>query len=138
MSDLDSVRTTLRTLAEVRDGPFYSLWVGLPRDNACPMPQIDFRIYQVADSADTSLSIWVSAIRADGAEVSWGVSLITTSKSFVVTALVEISDGDTTHEVFTRSADTRNSNEASRLIHQFANEVCAELGPLADKDDNDG
>ena len=138
MSDLESVREILRTLAEVRDGPFYSLWSGLPRQSGRPMPQIDFRIYQVADSSDASLSIWVSTIMTDGVEVTWGVSLITSPKSFLVTALVEIFDDDKPHEVLARSADTQDSGEASRLIRKFANEVCAELGPLAGKVDNEG
>ena len=137
MSDLDSVRELLRTLAEVRDGPFYALWAKLPRHSGRPMPRFDFRIYQVADGTDASLNIGVSVTRSDFAEVSWGVSLITTPKSFVVTASVEILDGDNIQEVFARSADTRDSREAARLIRQFADEACAELGPLADEVDKE-
>jgi hypothetical protein len=137
MSDLDNVREILRTLAEVRDGPFYSLYVGLTHHSVRPMPQIDFRIYKVADSAETSLHIWVSTTRTDWAEVSWGVSLTTTPKSFVVAASVEISDGDEIHEVFARLANTQDCSEASKFLRQFANEVCAELGPLEDKADKE-
>ena len=125
MSDVSGIRGIFRALAEARDGPFYSLWVELTYRIKHPLPDIGFRIYKVADSVETALGVWVSAIRPDGAEVSWAVGLETTSESLTITASVDISDDDGTHQVFERSTDTKDASEASTVIRAFAGEVCA-------------
>ena len=137
MSDVESVREILRTLAEVRDGPFYSLWVELTYRIKHPLPQIGFRIFQVADSAEAILGVGVSATRPDGAEIGWSVGLETAPGSLVVSASVDLSDDKGNQEVFVRRADTQSCAEASKLIRKYASEVCAELGPIKDKRNNE-
>lgn len=136
MSDVGGIRAIFRALAEVRDGPFYSLWVELTYRIKHPLPGIGFRIYKVADSVEAALGVWVSAVRPDGAEVSWSVVLKTTSESIVITASVDISDDDGTRQVFGRSADTGDAGEASTLIRVFAGEVCAKRDFLAGETEN--
>ena len=126
MSDLYSVREILRALAEVRDGPFYSLYVDLTYRIKQPVPTINFRIFQVADSHEAVLGVGVSAIRPDGADVGWSLGIETASGSLVITATVEISNKQGTHEVFVLSADTTDPRQASTLIRTYASEVCAE------------
>lgn len=136
MSDVESVRVILRALAEVRDGPFYSLFIELRHHIQHPAPEIGFRIYRVADSAEVTLGVWVSAIRHDGAEVNWAVSLETVQGSFIVRGSVEISDDKGYEEVFVREADTQSCAEASELIREYASEVCAELKFVTDQAKN--
>jgi hypothetical protein len=126
MSDLESVRHILRTLAEVRDGPFYSLWIDLGYRIKHPSPNIGFRIYRVADSAEAYLVVWVSATRADQVEVCWSVTIQTTHESLIITAGVEITDDNGTHQEYERTAETMDWRQACVLIRGYASEVCAE------------
>ena len=127
MSDVESVREILRALAEVRDGPFYSLYIELNQRIRHPAPELGFRIYKVAYNAEATLGVWLSAIRPDGAEVGWSVSLETVQGSLIVSASVEISDDKGTRGVFAREVETKSCAEASRLIREYASEVCAQL-----------
>ena len=138
VSDVDGVRAILRALAEARDGPFYALFVDLTAVIKKPLPQLGFRIYRVADSDQAMLGLWVSAIRPDGPEVSWSLVLETPPGSLVVTASIEISDDEGTHEVFKRSAETAHLSEAPSLISRYAVEVCAERRFLAEDFDSGG
>ena len=126
MSDVDSIREVLRALAEVRDGPFKSLHTDLTYRIQRPLPQINFRIYQVADSKEAYLVVGVSATRPDGEEVSWSLSIETSAGSLIVTAAVEVSYEQGYRQVFERSESTTDSRQAASLIHAYAVEVCRE------------
>ncbi len=131
MSDVGSIRGIFRALADARNGPFYSLWVELTYRIKHPVPGIGFRIYKVTDSVEAMLSVWVSAIRPDGSEVSWSVSLQTASESLIISASVNVADDDGIYQVFERSAGTKDAKEASTLLRVFAGEVCAKRDLLA-------
>jgi hypothetical protein len=113
---LDAVREILRAIAEVRDGSFYRLWVDLTYQIKHPIPTIGFRIYQVADSDEAILGVWVSAVLPDGAEISWSVSLHTASEDIGVETSVSITDDDSTREVYGQVAHTTDPGEASSLL----------------------
>jgi hypothetical protein len=123
--EVEGIRQLLRALAEVRDGPFYSLWVDMTYRVKQPMPQFVFRIFQVNDGINAVLSVNVSAYRADGAEVSWGVGLNTVD-SLNVYGGIEIDDKDGTREVFECSEIAASPKMAAEIIRRFAQEVCAQ------------
>jgi hypothetical protein len=127
MSDVEIIRNILRTFADVRNGPFYSLYVNLMNHAKNPVPSIDFRIYPVAESTQAYLVVAVTGTRPDGVEVCWSISLETEQISLVITAAIEVSEDHGWREVFRRSAHTLDSQEASTLIRSLGREVCAEL-----------
>ena len=126
MSEVEGIREILRALAEARDGPFYSLWVELTYRVRHPLPRIEFRIYQAADSAETLLSVWVSATRPDGIEVGWSVGLETTPRALIIWATVDFSDDQGSHEVLELYTETQDAGEAAAQIGVYAGTVCAE------------
>ena len=126
MGDIDSVRAILRALAEVRDGSFYSLYVDLTYRKAHPLPQIGFRIYQVANSHEAVLGVGVSVTRPDGTIVSWSLSIETSARSLDISGTVELTDDNGSREVFVRSAETADLQQVANLIHNVADEVCAQ------------
>jgi GTP:adenosylcobinamide-phosphate guanylyltransferase len=62
----EDVRAVFRALAEARDGPFLKLAVDLSYVRPRPIPSIDFRIYEVADSPDAYVVVGVEWDRPDG------------------------------------------------------------------------
>jgi hypothetical protein len=132
MPDIDSVRDILRALAEARDAAFYSLYVDLTYRFKGSVPNLGFRIHQIADSNDALLVVGVSITRPDGVEISWSLSIRTADESLVISASVEISDERGYREVFERSTETGDSRQAAALIHTYANQVCAERHWLDD------
>ena len=66
---IDGVKLAIRALAELRDGPFYGLWVDLTYLIKHPLPQIDVRVFRIGDGTDAVVGVSVSAQRADGKEV---------------------------------------------------------------------
>ena len=126
MSDVDALRNVLRALAEVRGGPFYSLYVDLSYRYKDTVPtNIGFRIDRAADNLNARLVVAVSITRPDGIGICWSVSLQTSAESLHITASVASSDDHGWREVFERSANTTDSQQAANLIRMFANEVCA-------------
>jgi hypothetical protein len=124
---VDGVKLVIRALAELRDGPFYGLWVDLTYLIKHPLPRIDVRVFRIGDCTDAVLGVSVSAQRADGKEVSWSLQLETATDSLLVTASVSIcGDDDPYSEVFNRSASTSDVTEAVALMRRFAHEVCSE------------
>ncbi len=126
MLDVDSLREVLRALAEVRDGPFQSLYVDLTYRFNGTIPKIEFRIYQVADSHEVLLVVRVSVVRSDGNDVDWSLSMQTSAGAMVITASVDILSERGYHQVFERSANTIDAQQAATLIHTFADEVCGQ------------
>ena len=126
-AEVNGVRVLLRTLAEVRDGPFYTLWVELTHRLKRLTPQIGFRISQVADCEDACLGVGVSATREDGLELDWYVGLTTSPDNLQVTGAIAITDDTGSREVFTRSAAAANPQLAADLVRNYAAEVCAQL-----------
>ncbi len=133
-TETDGIRQILRALAEARDGPFYSLWLYLLErfDHLGPevrtwlqrRPDIGFRIYQVADSDEAYLVVGASAIRKDGREITWGVSLTTREGDLLVEGTVEYGDDDGYHPLFSREAATEDPVEAAALIGDYAKQLC--------------
>jgi hypothetical protein len=122
---VDDVREVLRALAEVRDANFYPLWVGLVRDWPDPLPEIEFRIYQVADSIDAVAVVAVEATRPDGTEFSWSVSLTARSADLIVEGSIDSrSSRDVISEWFSESVETQDPTQAADLIRTLAAEVC--------------
>jgi len=135
--ETDGTRRLLRALAEVRDGPFYSLSVGLQKQTAAtgearetpmrvPFPEIGFRIYQCADSEEAWLVIGVSAVRKDGIEITWSVGVQTAPDALKVIAAIENSDDQGTSTLHERSAAAANPLEASVLVRAYAQEICSQ------------
>lgn len=124
--ETDGIRLLLRALAEVRDGPFYSLWVDLTHRLQKLTPEIGFRISQVSDNENVCLGVGVTAIREDGLDVSWSVGLSTATGRLIIAGSVEITDDNGTREVFTRSAEAASLQKAAELIRTYASEVCAQ------------
>jgi hypothetical protein len=124
---VSDLRHVLRALAEVRDAEFYSLWVLLTRLWKQPLPDIEFRIYQMADSAEAHIVVCVDGTRPDGTEVNWGLTVTTADDKLIVDGSVGVrgldSDGS---EAFRTSADTSDPEQAARLIHAIAAEVCSQ------------
>jgi hypothetical protein len=136
VSDVDAIREIFRALTEARDGPFYSLWVELTPSITHPVPEIGFRIYKVADSAETMLGVWVCAIRPDGAEVCWSIRVETNPGSLVIGASVEVSDDRGTFAALERSTETQDAGEAADRIREYAPGVCAEREVLVEEIDS--
>lgn len=135
--ETDGTRRLLRALAEVRDGPFYSLWIGLQKQTAAagdsretpmrhPLPGIGFRIYQCADSEEAWLVIGVSAVRRDGIEISWSVGVQTAPDTLEVIAAIENTDDQGTSTLHECSAAAANPHEASVLVRAYAQEICGQ------------
>jgi hypothetical protein len=91
---VDDIRVALRALAEVRDQAFYKLWVTLTRCWPKPLPRIEFRIYQVAGSADAHVVVVVDATHPDGAECSWGLAVTTAQNSLTIEGSVSMVQAD--------------------------------------------
>ncbi|MBL7259379.1 hypothetical protein [Paractinoplanes lichenicola] len=117
---VDDVRMILRALSEVRDRDFYPLWVRLTYAWPSPLPQINFRIYSVADSDDVQVSVWVSGCRPDGTDVSWGLRIRTEEDRLVVGATISAAED----ELFDRSLICTDTPTTAEAIHTLAAEIC--------------
>ena len=126
MEWLQAVREVLRALADVRDGPFYRLWVDLTSIVTTPLPAIGFRIFRVADRPDAVAVVVVSMRRSDGVDVCWSLSVETATDSLHITGSVELTTDDGIDEVFSRSRTSTDAPAAVETIHAFAREVCGE------------
>jgi hypothetical protein len=124
---VDDIRTVLRALAEVRNTDFYPLWTELLRTwLPDPMPEIEFRIDQIADGADGAAVVCVGATRFDGTEFVWGLRLLTRSGNLVVESTIgtRSPDGASSDLLFKRSEQTQDPVQAADLIRTLAAEVC--------------
>ena len=129
---IDDIRVVLRALAEVRDKEFYSLWVLLTRSWREPLPKIEFRIYQVAHSADAHVVVLVEDTRPDGTEFFWGLAVTTRQDRLVIEGSVAMQTAeDAGSMVFSKSGETSDPREAASIIHGIASEVCNQRPWLA-------
>ena len=126
MDPLQAVRAVLRALADVRDGPFYRLWVDLTYLVQTPLPTIDFRIFRVADGDDAMVGVGVSMRRSDGADVGWSISVETSASALHLTSSVAVTTDDGTLEVYSKSHTSHDTEDAVETIHAFARDVCNE------------
>ncbi len=123
---MSSIREVLRALAEVRDGDFYPLWIDVMRQvHKPPLPQIGFRIYQVADSSDAMVTVWVGATRSDGNDVNWGVSVQTDGDTLLVTGEISVGDDLGSCKIFSLSDRSTDAARTAELVRHFAQEICA-------------
>lgn len=122
----DAVRGVLRSLAEARDGPFSRLWVDACHIWRAPSPEIGFRIFQVADSADAYVAVGVSGTRTDGREVSWSLTVRASPTSLTISAQVEVEIDRGFETVFEVAETTGAVDEATMLIAEYADKVCRE------------
>ncbi len=123
---LTAVRGVLRALAGVRDGAFYRLWVDLTAIADRPLPDLTFRIFQIADSDDAIATLGVGMMRSDGAEVCWSLSVATTPQGLVVTGSVELTTDAGVEEVHRISHTASEPARAGELIRACADAVCRE------------
>ncbi|MBG0823347.1 hypothetical protein HS048_21695 [Planomonospora sp. ID91781] len=124
---IDGIRVVLRALAEVRDDEFYSLYVLASRGQPKPFPQIEFRIRQVAESADVRVVVHVEAGSPDGTRLGWALTVTTRGDLLIVEGCVEMlaPEDEQWREVFERSAKTSDPREADDLIRAFAAAICS-------------
>jgi hypothetical protein len=121
------IRVVFRALAEVRNKDFYSLWVLLTRSWPKPLPKIEFRIYPVAESTDTRVVVHVAATRPDGTKFDWGLAVTTWQDSLIIEGSVDMrTPGDDGSEVFSKSGETTDPEQAANLICVIASEVCSQ------------
>ena len=123
---IDDIRTVLRALADIRRTDFYPLWANLLQSWPEPMPEMEFRIDQIADSTDAAAVVCVEATRPDGTEFVWGLRLITRSGNLVVESSVGFrsADGAISDLLFKRSEQSQDPSQAAHLIRTLAAEVC--------------
>jgi hypothetical protein len=125
------IRSVLRALADVRDADFYELWVDVIRSWPEPLPEIEFRIYRVADSTDAMVVVAVEGTRPDGIEIAWALSVTAHPNDLLITGSIgaRAPDGETS-ETFHRSEASRDPEHAAGLIRALATEVCGQRGAL--------
>jgi hypothetical protein len=130
------VQRVLRALAEARDKDFYPLWVRLTYVWRPPLPEIGFRIYQIADTADARVAVSVTGTRPDGARHTWGIAVDARSETITVATALDVDspDGDEVDEVFGRTAETGDPARAAGLIRTMAAELCGQRWPLGAPD----
>ena len=126
MSDVEAIRSVLRALADVRDGPFYQLWVDLTYAVRSPRPESGFRLWRIADSVDVSATLWVSARTSVGADVGWGISVDTAAEVLVIAASISVTSDSGDHEVYSLEERTPSAAVAAAMILDFANRVCGQ------------
>ena len=126
MSELQAVRDVLRALGDVRDGPFYKLYVYLPDPVERPHNKIEFRIRRIGDNKNAMAYVMLSLTRADWIEVSWSLTVETTDKALIVTGTIELETGEDTVEVYTNAQTLHNLAEVKGTIHTLAEQVCGE------------
>lgn len=126
MNELQAVRDVLRALADVRDGPFYRLYVDLPHPVKKPLKKIEFGIVRIADSKDAVAIVVVSTTRPDWIEVFWSLSVETAREALIVTGSVELETDEGTVEVYTNSQTLHNPANVVDTIHTLADRVCGE------------
>jgi len=124
----EDLRAVFRALAEARDGDFYRLYVDLTYAWPRPIPMIEFRVFQVADSVDALVALGVDGHRPDGSLVRWGVSLRASPQRLTIHGTVEITDDSGVFEVFKLAGDPADAAEAAELTRRYAAEVCAQRG----------
>jgi hypothetical protein len=132
---MDGAREILRALVDVRDGPFYLLWVDLTDllwgrlpdavRVAAGLPNIEFRIYQSEGNKDTYTAVSVSGRRQDGAGLSWGVTLRTADHEMEISGEAAIEVRQESREIFSVSERTNDTARAAELIKSIAAQVCA-------------
>jgi hypothetical protein len=116
----------LRALAEVRADEFYGLWVLLTRSWPEPLPEIEFWITRAGD-VDVLVSLYVTGTRPDGADFNWGVSVRTRQDRLIVHGWVgRRPPTDDWSEMFDRSEETSDPQQAASLIRAIASEVCSQ------------
>ncbi len=124
---IGDVRDVLRALAEARDKEFYGLWVILTRSWPKPMPGIEFRIYQVSDSADIHVVVHVDGTRPDGTEVDWSLAVTTRQDGMIIEGSVSArTPEDDGSAIFSTSEETSDPQQAASLIRAIATEVCGQ------------
>mgnify|MGYP000206241023 CR=1 FL=1 len=126
VSDVDIIRTILRALADVRDGPFYRLWVDLTYAVQSPQPEIGFRLRRVADSAEVSATVWVSARNSGGTDVGWGISVDTIAEHLVVSASISLTTDTGEQEVYSVQERTPCAAAAAATVVNFSHTVCSQ------------
>jgi hypothetical protein len=127
------VQLVFRALAEARDKDFYTLWCDLTYIWRSPLPVISFRIYQIADTADARVALWVTGTRPDRTEYTW--SLGVDARSDGLTVETSIGAGSPTgppgdDELFSRSAETGDATRAAELVRSMAAELCGQRWPI--------
>lgn len=116
----------MRSLAEARDGSFYELWVDATHVWRAPVPDIAFRIFRVAGTDDALVVISVSAVREDGESVCWSVTALASESCMEISAQVDISTAEGTEQPFRLATTAETSEEAVRLIADYATQVCGQ------------
>ena len=108
-----------------------SLWVDLTYTWPRPFPEIEFRIYRIADTSDAYVVVGVDATRPDGTDFNWAVSLTARADELLVRAAVESrSPDDAIAQIFARSEECHDPAQAAALIRSLAREVCGYREPL--------
>jgi hypothetical protein len=122
------VQLVFRALAEARDKDFYPLWCDLTYLWR-PLPEIKFRIYQVADTADARITLWVAGSRPDRTQVTWGLAVTAEAGGLTIETSIDIGapDGpEVDEQVFERTAETDDATRAAELIRGMAGELCGQ------------
>jgi len=121
------IRVVFRALAEARNKDFYNLCVLLTRSWPKPLPKIEFRIYPVAESTDARVVVRVAATRPDGTDFDWGLAVTTQQDSLFIEGSVDMrTPEDDWSEVFSKSRETTDPEQAASLIRAIASEVCSQ------------
>jgi hypothetical protein len=90
------------------------------------MPDISFRIYEVAGKSDAYVVVGVSGVRFDGIEVVWSLSLQASDSCLDISAQVEVETHGGYDPVFQVFSTTEHAHEAATLIAENARAVCAQ------------
>ncbi|MEU8230637.1 hypothetical protein AB0C12_13665 [Actinoplanes sp. NPDC048967] len=126
------VQRVFRALAEARDKDFYPLWCDLTYLWR-PLPEITFRIYQVAGTADARVALWVAGSRPDRTRITWGLGVTAEAGTLTIETSIDVgapAGPEVDDQVFERSAATGDAARAAELIRSMAGELCAQRWPI--------
>ncbi|WP_433727092.1 hypothetical protein ACQP2Y_11470 [Actinoplanes sp. CA-051413] len=126
------VQRVFRALAEARDKDFYPLWCDLTYLWR-PLPEIKFRIYQVADTVDARIALWVAGSRPDSTQITWGLVVTAEAAKLTIETSIDVGTPDgpeVDDQVFERSAETDDATRAAELIRSMAGELCGQRWPI--------
>jgi len=126
MSEIQAVNDVLRALADVRDGPFYNLYVDLPQPVERPPKKIDFRIGRIAFSKHAVAGVTVSLTRSDWIEVWWSLAVETTAEALIISGQVGLDVDEGSVEVYKNSVTLHDPAYILGTIHTMADQVCNE------------
>jgi len=126
------VQRVFRALAEARGKAFYPLWCDLTYLWR-PLPDLKYRIYPVADTADARIALWVAGSRPDRTQITWSLGVTAEAARLTIETSIDVGapDGpEVDDQVFERSAETDDAARAAELIRSMAEELCGQRWPI--------